>query len=147
MVPRGTISFKKVFVWGEGSINWSLSVCSLPRYLRIALMDFLEIFRKVQSYANAWHHFSVRFWAKNEPKMFWGVYGTKNSKTNKLNWWRQGVLSQPNLYVLFCQYNLVISLRCLSPPPPMCKFSRKKLHPRNTCIMPYYISYYIFWVQ
>ena len=28
------------------------SVRSLPRYLRIALMDFYEIFRKVQTYAN-----------------------------------------------------------------------------------------------
>ena len=52
LVPRGTRE--------KGPIKWTLSVCpsvllsvrSLPRYLQISWMDFFEIFRKVQSYAN-----------------------------------------------------------------------------------------------
>ena len=54
------------------------SVCpfvrSLPRYFRIAWMDFLEIFRKVQSYANVERHLWIwgkvgKKWAKNSQKL------------------------------------------------------------------------------
>ena len=63
----------------KGPIKWDVSVCpsvrSLPRYLRIAWMDCLEIFRKVQSYAtlerdNFSGGFLGRKGQKNVPKNY-----------------------------------------------------------------------------